>query len=336
MSATPYPLILEPIFETAAEEVPQTPPLFDDFCQRHRLAPPADRPASQLWLLCDAPGRQSIVANGPWAGRQLRELVESQPQELIGRDHSGEKPFPLCVRVFATARQQPLLVHPDEEAPADLYKRHGSMKFWYSLAVERGARAFVGLHPRASLQQLFGQLNTPDARRFLQKFQVREGDSCLIPPGVVHSLSAGHLTWEMQPRAVSPLRLCDGGDHHEIPPEEQQAARQSLKMESRQSMRTAKVRGSLTHTRKISLTPHWPYFSVEEIRIADHIFLETDGRQFQLLYTIAGAVAIQYRNSETVELPPGRVCCLPAKLGSFKLTAPDTAEVLRAGPLASL
>ncbi len=326
-----YPLIFNPVFENG-EGAAKSASWVMNFLKTCNLPMPEADKFDHCWLLLDSDSIQSTVANGPLAGRTLRELIEAYPRELVGREQSAANRFPVCIRFFATTEDQPLLVHAGEDTPPELNREHGNMKLWYSLAVQPDARAFIGINPSASTQQLLNQLHTPDGPQFMQKFKIRPGDSCLVPPGIIHSLSAGHLMWEIATRPVPPLRIGRWREEQPIPNEEKEKARQCLKQESRQSTRSARVRGTINHTRKIPLTRHWPYFFLEEIRIADHIYLDTSGEACHLLYLVSGNVGLQFGNGRELELPSGAVCCVPANLGQYKLLSADHAEVLRAAP----
>ncbi len=330
MDSQLYPLLFEPIFRQSNRRAQGFAPWIAELMSNCNLAPPAENDIDECWLLADSKDIQSTVANGRLAGVTLRSLVAERPLEMVGRHHASRSAFPLMARVFATAEEQPLLVHPDSDAGSERWEKHGNMKIWYSLAVQGDARAYVGIDPRVSAQQLFANINSPQARQFLQKLKIRPGDSCLIPPGMVHSLSTGHLIWELKPRPAPPLCLGPGREQDRIPAKEQEMARDSVKLESRQSTRTARVRSPLTHTRKISLTRHWPYFSVEELRIADHISLETAGVACHLLYPTVGRCLIRYRQGQEFVLPLGRICCVPAILGKYQLVAEAPSEILRA------
>ncbi len=334
MSFKPYPLIFEPRFVRGSSRglSGTAPDWFAKYLKTCNLPPPESQNYDQCWLLIDSGEMQSTVQNGDSAGCTIRQLVQTAPRELVGREQKAEAPFPLCIRLFATFEDQPLQVHAGEEAPWELRCEHGNKKAWYCLAVQPESRAFVGISPAASTQLLLNQLHTPEGPRFMQKFKMRPGDSCLVPPGIIHSLSVGHLIWEIASTPLPPLRLARWREENPIPNKEKEKARQCLKQESRQNTRSARVRGSFSYTRKIPLTRHWPYFSLEEIRIADHIYLDTNKEACHLLYPVSGKITLQSRQQEDIDLPPGRVCCVPASLGQYKLISDEHAEILRAAP----
>jgi len=102
-----------------------------------------------------------------------------------------------------------------------------------------------------------------------------------------------------------------------------------MQLEARQNPRISRESGTATHTRRIPLTPHCPYFSVEEVRLYDHIFLRTTGDSFHLLALQRGEVTVEWGN-EALPLRPGQLCCVPACLGEYKVvTRNGPAEFLK-------
>lgn len=337
MSSELYPLTFQPVFGAIDQQAEETVPCFARFLQRVGLTPSSSSESGfsdECWLLADSELHNTEITNGSFSGMTLRELAGSRPKEVMGRNYSGNNRFPLALRLYAPAVDQPLLVHPDEDAQVELYDKYGNMKFWYSLDASREAWCSIGLTSRASRQRFFQKLDTPEVKQFLQKLRIRSGDTCLLPPGSVHTLSRDNLILEIMPRPAPALRLgtWSGEGGNDIPQAEKETARQCLKMESRQGIRIPRFKGPMARTRKIPLTAHWPWFSVEEIRIGDHIYLETTADHFNLLYQVSGSVTVQTKNSPDLELTPGQICCIPAAIGPYKLITSEPSELLRIGP----
>src|SRR4051812_6852523 len=66
--------------------------------------PHAD-PVGEAWVLSDVDGSVSVVADGPHAGRSLRELAAAYPRELFGDTPPADGRFPLLLK-FIDARQE--------------------------------------------------------------------------------------------------------------------------------------------------------------------------------------------------------------------------------------
>ena len=289
-----------------------------------------DNPVDTCCFISDEQLDSITVLGGAAQGTTLRSLVAEAPRQIVGRQFDKNKPFPLSLTVRAIQQDQPLQLYPDQETAEKLSSPDAmNAKFWYSLAAERNSKVFLGLDPRTSAQQLIRHLSGTDARNHLQRFNVRVGDSYLIPPGTAHALTAGQTMLELALSNRSGLRLTNWSENDDIPKEELDAAIRSINPESRQIIRMPKVRGEVSHTRKIPLTRHCPYFAAEEIRLLDHIFMETNGEACELLFALDGKFAVSYENGREC-VPKNHVCLIPATLGSFKLESDgEPAEILR-------
>ncbi len=270
------------------------------------------------------------VLGGASRGRTLRELINEAPRQIVGRQYDKAKPFPLSLTIRSIQQDQPLQLYPDQDTAAELSMPDAmNAKFWYSLAAERSARVFLGLDPRTSAHQLIRHLSGTDARNHLQRFNVRVGDSYLVLPGTVHALTSGQTVLEMSLSTRPGLRLATWSESEDIPEAELDAAIRSVNPESRQIIRMPKVRGEVSHTRKIPLTRHCPYFAAEEIRLLDHIFMETNGEACELLFALEGTFSVSHEGGRE-SVPENHLCLVPAALGSFKLQNDDgPAEILR-------
>jgi len=282
------------------------------------------------WQLIDDGEIQSQIANGPYQDTTLRELVENFPTSLVGKKHVSEKPFPLCSRILDVGRDQPLEVHPPGQAGG--YQQHSNTnaKFWHILGTEEQARITAGIAQRVTGQQLISGINKPKLHELTRSFIAREGDSFLIPPGIIHSLGAGNLVWELTQHTRGGYRLDSGENDVPTSKEEQEQALNAILLESRHNPRISRETSGFTHTRRIPLTPHCPYFLVDEIRLFDHIILRTQDNSFQLLFVRKGCAEVHY-GEYSERLETGEVCCIPASMGEYKILTVDNnpAEILR-------
>jgi mannose-6-phosphate isomerase len=316
-----YPLLLKPLLRNATGGTGR----LGRFLQGPLTADMSGSP--ECWGVIDDGPAQSEVLNGSLAGKTLGELTRLYKSDLVGRRHPNTAPFPVCVRVREVTAEQPLAVHPPTE------RRGGdgqeNAKFWYVLEADEQASVTAGLAQRAAGQQVRSKLDTPALMRLLQTFASRAGDAFLIPPGIVHGMSAGNLIWEVQQSNTEPYRLSYLSGKSRIPADEQKRALEAILLTARQNPRISREASSLSHTRKIMLTPHCPYFNIEEIRLHDHMFSRTGGDSFHLLTVIHGKAVITY-DADSWPLDQGCACIVPASLGDYKVeNCGDPAVLLR-------
>ena len=317
-----YPLLFEPVWEAPGWSGNLLPAAVPGLY--------AEVQGGMCWQIVDDGELQSKVANGTFAGKSLRHVVEDNPVELVGKGHRPGDTFPLCCRLLDVGADQPLGVHPADGRRRDNRAPQSNTKFWYTLASDASSRIYAGIAQRVTGQQLIRYVNNHD--KFLdlvRSFPAREGDSFLIPPGFIHGIGGGNLMWELQERNVPAYRLSELAADADIPDEERQAAIDAVIVESRHNPRISREASRFTHTRRIPLTRHCPYFLVDEIRLFDHTFQRTNGDSFHLLMMVKGEALLEFGDS-SITLTQGQLCCVPAGLGEYKVkTTGEPAEFLR-------
>lgn len=214
--------------KTAHSRMPSLPPLsfvprFRDYLWGgRRLADrlgkpiPAGTTAAESWEVVDHGADQSIVANGPLAGKSLQQIVLDHPQALFGR-HTIEpvtgqprRQFPLLLKYLDCNKDLSVQVHPDDRyAQAMPEPDLGKTEAWYIVDAQPGSKIYAGLKPgtdRASLASAVAQQRTAEV---LHAFEPMTGDCVFIPAGTVHALGAGLLVAEIQQASDTTFRLFD-------------------------------------------------------------------------------------------------------------------------------
>lgn len=319
-----YPLRFAPVYEQRGA----VGGLLADYLKDDpKRALPPDTTAS--WELVDAPELASVVANGPLAGKKFSELVAHAPREIVGRRHPQGKPFPLCVRLADINTPEPLSICP--EAPVRLGDEvyRPNHRFWLSLGATEAAEINVGISQTATRVDFIHSLESLDLRNLLQCYTPLPHDAFFAPSGRVFSIGPGNLVLELCEHPGPALPVSHWGQSEPPPPELVEAALRSVYFQDRQVRRISRDASSISQTRKVPLLPHCPSFSVEEIRLYDHLYDRTAGGSFHLLAVVEGSVRLE-SGTHVEHIPSGSLACLPAAMGDYRLYAdPAPARVLR-------
>jgi mannose-6-phosphate isomerase len=304
---TCYPLLLEPCFERGDG---------GDGMLREYLAgtspePPAGTSCS--WEVVDAPPRRSLVRNGPASGRTLSDLTLEWGSDLVGRRHRPGRPFPVCLRLLQSGRQEPLTVHPERPG---LTGAGSNTKFWYCLNAAPEAIIISGINPAATRLGFLAQLNTRQLRQSLQVYHAERYDAFLAPVGRVHALGAGNLLIEVQEHPVEGLSVSGWGPEDAVHSAAAQTALEHVLFSDRLVRRITRDAGPIRQTRKVPLLPQCPSFHIDEVRLCDRIAGRTAGTSFHLFYVIEGRVRLLCR-AEQHDIPSGRTVLLPACIGDY-------------------
>lgn len=152
----------------------------------------------------------SRVANGPWTGRTLGQVVHDWAPQLVGRMRLGAGGrVPLLVKFLDAHADLSVQVHPDAAYCRNHPGANLKSEAWYVLAAEPGARIFKGLRPGVDKEALRRALDQGQVESVLNSVGVRAGDCHYLPSGMVHALGAGILVAEVQTPSDTTFRLFD-------------------------------------------------------------------------------------------------------------------------------
>jgi mannose-6-phosphate isomerase len=171
---------------------------------------PGAAPIGESWEMVDRAEAQSVIVNGPWAGRSLREVMETHGADVMGPAWPKERAFPILVKWLDCRDRLSVQVHP----PASIAAKLGGepkTENWYFAQVDEGAAVYAGLRPgvnRASFENAIGA-GTVD--QCLERPTVAKGDSLLIHSGVMHAIDAGNMILEIQQNSDTTYRVYDWG-----------------------------------------------------------------------------------------------------------------------------
>jgi len=164
---------------------------------------------AESWEIVDHGDDQSVVANGPLAGKTLGGLVCEQPAALLGEDFAANS-FPLLFKFLDCNRTLSVQVHPNDEQGAQLDPPDlGKTEAWVVLAAEPGSKIYAGLRPGVTPEQLAMAIAAGHCETCLHEFEARVGDCVFIPAGTVHALGEGLVIAEIQQASDTTFRLHD-------------------------------------------------------------------------------------------------------------------------------
>ncbi len=163
---------------------------------------------AESWEIVDHPEHQSIVQNGEFAGRSLREISAAHPQWLFG--DSKTKQLPLLLKYLDCQRVLSVQVHPEDSYalrmnPPDL----GKTEAWYIVDADPGSVLYAGLRQGVNKKQLHEAIEAGTVENCLHRIEPKRGDCVFIPARTVHALGGGLLVAEIQQASNTTFRLFD-------------------------------------------------------------------------------------------------------------------------------
>ncbi len=181
--------------------------------RRPGIALPPEIKVGETWEIVDREGENSIVAEGVFRGRSLRELMSNLGGEILGEARAGkEGRFPLLVKYIDASQNLSVQVHPDKRAAEKLGDgAEAKTEAWYVLDVAPGGLLYAGPKPAVRAPEFARVAAGPDVLEMLQRWEVKPGECLLVPGGTVHAIGAGVTILEVQENSDTTYRLWDWG-----------------------------------------------------------------------------------------------------------------------------
>lgn len=306
MTTTLYPLTFHPIYKDYLWGGTR-------ILQKYHRDTPVD-PCAESWELTDRPEGQSIVAQGPLAGRSLHELIQQFGPHLLGTAVSSPA-FPLLIKLIDAREPLSIQVHPNEESA----RRAGGepkTEAWYLLDPEPGAAVYAGFRQPVTPEHFQQHIRDGHLADLLQRTEVKSGDVIDVPGGRVHAIDRGCLLLEVQQNSNTTYRVFDwnrvgkDGTRRELHLE--QAVRHINWNDDTPSLVPPEPSLPESDTCTTTLLLKNNLFSIRKHDLTGPCPLPADPSRFRVLFIEKGTMALQHQN--TLILQPGQLCLLPAAL----------------------
>src|SRR5215217_7384476 len=183
-----------------------------------------DARMGESWELSDRAEAATSVAEGPFAGRTLQDLLAGNASALLGEALLPTHPagfaeaaepqagarFPLLYKFISARDKLSVQAHPGSGSPLGEAKT----ECWYVVEAAPGSEIIVGVrggkNPEERARTL-ALLRSPQCETALRHLPCRPGDVFYIPAGTVHAITEGLLLYELQQNSDTTFRLYDWG-----------------------------------------------------------------------------------------------------------------------------
>lgn len=169
---------------------------------------PDDAPYGESWEISDREREQSVVVDGPYAGKTLHELWTNQRELLFGTGLPSSDRFPLLIKVLDARDDLSIQVHP----PAELAPSLGGdpkTEMWFIADADPGAKLYAGLKSGTTRENFEDALTDGSVADVVHAIEPKKGESIFIPSGRLHAIGAGFLIHEIQQNSDTTYRVFD-------------------------------------------------------------------------------------------------------------------------------
>lgn len=165
----------------------------------------------ETWEISGVKGNVSIVKEGPLAGKNLVELIQTYKEQLVGKkvyEKSGEE-FPLLIKFLDANDDLSIQVHPDDALGMKRHNSLGKTEMWYIFEADKGAKLNTGFNREMDKETYLKHLNNKTLEQILNYEEVGVGDVYFLPAGRVHYIGKGICLAEIQQTSDITYRIYD-------------------------------------------------------------------------------------------------------------------------------
>ncbi|NQZ58786.1 MAG: class I mannose-6-phosphate isomerase [Lentisphaeraceae bacterium] len=303
-----------------------------------RQLPQGENPIGESWEIVDRSDEQSFDKGGIYDGRSLRQLIEQDPQGIVGLGHAADEPFPLLLKIIDAEQDLSLQIHPDEESCKFIEDAEPKTEMWYVLDHAKGARILAGIKDGVDEEHFRSKVNDPEVGDLMNSYDSAKSQAYFIKATTMHAIGGGNLIYEIQQNSNTTYRVSDwgrigkDGQPRELHVEK---AMNCLKYKNEDSVVTPYRVGDFKYY-STSVESHFnirqlascEFFHVEEFSLAGKLEVVTSQYSFETLYAVDADLTIVH-GDESYFLERGKTCLIPAKAGRYAVESVDKSIFVR-------
>ena len=165
----------------------------------------------ESWEISGVKDNETIVADGPYAGKKLNELVEELKGKLVGEDNYQRfgNEFPLLIKFIDARQDLSIQVHPTDEIAKMQGKERGKTEMWYLMDSDKDATLLCGLKKKITPEEYAQMVENDTIVDAIDRYEVKEGDCFFLPAGRIHAIGTGCFLAEIQQTSDVTYRIYD-------------------------------------------------------------------------------------------------------------------------------
>ena len=272
------------------------------------------RKVGESWEISGVPGNETIVSNGPDAGRKLNDLVAEQKEALVGRanyERFGNE-FPLLIKFIDARDDLSIQVHPTDEIAHRQGRERGKTEMWYLMPSETEATLLCGLKKKITPEEYKQMVANKTIVDAIARYPVHEGDCFFLPAGRIHAIGSGCFLAEIQQTSDVTYRIYDFDRHDDLGrPRElhTELAAESINYDVLPDYQTHYTPAKNQRVQLVDC----PYFTTSVYDIDQPVDLDyTELDSFVILIPLSGAGIVTEADGTHFVLRAGETVLLPA------------------------
>ncbi len=284
----------------------------------------------ESWEISGVPGNESVVANGEFRGKTLRELINIFREELVGESvyKRFSTTFPLLIKFIDARQDLSIQVHPDDETAKKRHNSLGKTEMWYVMDATEGAKLRSGFKTKIGPKEYKELVHNSTITDVLAEYEIKKGDVFFLPAGRVHSIGAGAFIAEIQETSDITYRIFDfdrkdaNGNTRELHTE---LAKDVIDYEVHDDYRTQYTPEMNEPVELVAC----PYFTTSVYDMTETINCDyTELDSFVIYICMEGSCTITNNEGDSIELQAGESTLLAATTQEVTIEPHDHVKLL--------
>ena len=165
----------------------------------------------ESWEISTVPGDISVVASGVFEGKNINEIIDLHPTEILGKSVIARfgKQFPLLFKFIDAKEDLSIQLHPNDELAKERHNSFGKTEMWYVMQADEAARLVVGFKNDSNSKEYLEKLADKKLVSLLNEYPVKKGDVFFLETGTIHAIGAGVVLAEIQQTSDITYRIYD-------------------------------------------------------------------------------------------------------------------------------
>ena len=275
----------------------------------------------ESWEISGVKDNETIVADGPYAGKKLNELVEELKGKLVGEDNYQRfgNEFPLLIKFIDARQDLSIQVHPTDEIAKMQGKERGKTEMWYLMDSDKDATLLCGLKKKITPEEYAQMVENDTIVDAIDRYEVKEGDCFFLPAGRIHAIGTGCFLAEIQQTSDVTYRIYDfkrkdkNGNYRQLHTKEAaECINYNVESNYRTDYTPVKNQG-------VSLV-QCPYFNTAVYDLDEPMTIDySELDSFVILIGIKGNATITDNEGNTFTLQAGESVLVPATTETLKV-----------------
>ncbi len=275
----------------------------------------------ESWEISGVKDNETIVADGPYAGKKLNELVEELKGKLVGEDNYQRfgNEFPLLIKFIDARQDLSIQVHPTDEIAKMQGKERGKTEMWYLMDSDKDATLLCGLKKKITPEEYAQMVENDTIVDAIDRYEVKEGDCFFLPAGRIHAIGTGCFLAEIQQTSDVTYRIYDfkrkdkNGNYRQLHTKEAaECINYNVESNYRTDYTPVKNQG-------VSLV-QCPYFNTAVYDLNEPMTIDySELDSFVILIGVKGNATITDNEGNTFTLQAGESVLVPATTETLKV-----------------